>query len=274
MKLTDVITLERPIYWADLETTGLSAQTDRIVQIGLVKIDVDGTLTPWSTYVNPCVHIPEEATAAHNITDDMVRDAPRFEQLAHALYKKLDDVDVGSYNGDRFDIPFFKAEFKRCHLSWKPRRTVDVFRIYGKMNPRNLASAVREYVESHPDLNRELTRMKASAELTSRGFHDALFDVMCTHLVFVGQLLRHSELQDVANVHKMFNETVPDGKVDVEGKFAWKNGQAVIAFGKHNGKLLRDVPRDYLEWMATGDFPEDAKRVAQDALFGKYPVKS
>ena len=64
--------------------------------------------------------------------------------------------------------------------------------------------------------------------------------------------------------------------VDREGKFVWKEGEAVLAFGKHQGKPLRRVAREdpgYLEWVARSDFPEDAKRVASDALEGHFPAR-
>ena len=75
----------------------------------------------------------------------------------------------------------------------------------------------------------------------------------------------------------MSEKTLRGGRaagVDRSGKFVWKDGEAVLAFGKHQGKTLRRVAQEnpgYLEWVAKSDFPEDAKRVAVEALAGRFP---
>jgi hypothetical protein len=66
--------------------------------------------------------------------------------------------------------------------------------------------------------------------------------------------------------------------VDAEGKFVWRNGEAVFGFGnKHKGKALKDVVRDdrgYIDWMVNkGNFSADVIKICRDALAGVFPVK-
>ena len=73
------LNLKRPLVFFDLETTGLSITEDRIVEIALVKVNVNNTVEEKTWLINPEMHIPEEVSAIHKITDDMVKDKPTFK---------------------------------------------------------------------------------------------------------------------------------------------------------------------------------------------------
>jgi hypothetical protein len=65
------------------------------------------------------------------------------------------------------------------------------------------------------------------------------------------------------------------GAADREGKFAWRDGEVVFAFGRYQGQTLRRIAADqrgYLEWILTRDFPSEARRLVEEALRGRYPV--
>lgn len=74
------LNLKRPIIFFDLETTGVDTARDRIVEISMVKVMPDGEEITKTRRLNPGMHIPEEASAIHGITDDDVRDCPTFAQ--------------------------------------------------------------------------------------------------------------------------------------------------------------------------------------------------
>lgn len=74
--------LNRPLIVFDLETTGTNVATDRIVEIGMVKIFPDGREEDKRYLVNPTVPIPPEVTAIHGITNEDVMNEPTFAQLA------------------------------------------------------------------------------------------------------------------------------------------------------------------------------------------------
>ena len=79
------LNLKRPIIFFDLETTGVDTAKDRIVEISMAKIMPDGEEIVKTRKLNPEMHIPEEATAIHGITDEYFKDFPTFSQVAKSL---------------------------------------------------------------------------------------------------------------------------------------------------------------------------------------------
>ena len=71
----------------DLETTGFSPTTDRVVEAACVLVEQGAITRTWSSLVNPGRAIPEYATRVHGITDADVRNAPRFEFVQRQLFK-------------------------------------------------------------------------------------------------------------------------------------------------------------------------------------------
>ena len=110
--------MNKEIIIIDLETTGTNIDSDRIVSIGLVKITADGQVTEATEhFVNPGRPIPKCVTDIHGITDEMVKDKPKFEQLAPQIAEAIKGCDVGGFNADKFDIPLLNKEFQRARVS-------------------------------------------------------------------------------------------------------------------------------------------------------------
>lgn len=107
------VKLERPIVILDVETTGLSVDADRIVELGAVKIRPDLQITAYLGRFNPGIPISPDATAVHGITDADVADLNPFAASADMLKASLTDVDLAGYNIRRFDVPILQAEFAR-----------------------------------------------------------------------------------------------------------------------------------------------------------------
>jgi DNA polymerase-3 subunit epsilon len=102
----------------DLETTGISALTERITEIAIVQLD-DGVVTgEWQSLVNPGVPIPAAITALTGISNEMVRDSPCFSDLAQSVAERLRGRRVIAHNV-RFDYAFLKAEFARAGMAWQ-----------------------------------------------------------------------------------------------------------------------------------------------------------
>ena len=100
-----MLQLTKPLAFIDLETTGVNLGTDRIVEIAIVKILTDGTKSVKRKLINPGMPIPKASSEVHGITDDMVKDAPTFKQIAQEIKQMLDGCDFAGYNSNRFDIP-------------------------------------------------------------------------------------------------------------------------------------------------------------------------
>jgi DNA polymerase III subunit epsilon len=88
---TKFLKLEKPIVFFDLETTGTSTSADRIVELFAVRIGVDGNEHQIHHLINPTIPIPEDATAIHGITNEMVQDKPTFTDLLEHLFAFFSD---------------------------------------------------------------------------------------------------------------------------------------------------------------------------------------
>src|SRR5688572_14845417 len=120
--------LDCPLVFLDLETTGLSLTHDRIVELAVIKIAPGGDVLERVRRFNPGMPIPAEASAVHGITDEDVRHEATFAQRAKSLAELLDGCDLAGFNVRRFDLPMLVNEFRRAGLAFEPRarRVIDV----------------------------------------------------------------------------------------------------------------------------------------------------
>ena len=103
----------------DLETTGMSAVRDRIVEIGAVRVEIDGTLSRFETLVNPGMPIPWQVSKVHGIDDSMVADAPKFKDAAYPFLDFIKGSKLVAHNA-RFDFSFLQESLARNALPiWK-----------------------------------------------------------------------------------------------------------------------------------------------------------
>jgi DNA polymerase-3 subunit epsilon len=246
--------------WLDYETTGKRPATARVVQFGMVKVLPDGTEREFSTLINPGVAIPPSATATHGITDEMVKDAPTFDSIARRVAKTFEGCDFGGFNV-RYDLDVTVAELDRSGIKWNwdAARVVDGFRLWQVAQPRSLEDAVRDLLGERLD-----------------DAHDAVADVRASRRVVAALLKLYPDRLpqfDVQKLHDLAFPRDPDW-VDRRGKIYWEGTEAAIAFGKHKGKLLRDLPRSYMIWMVKPDtdFPDDVKDIIRECLDGRFPV--
>ena len=89
------LNLKKPICFFDLETTGINVATDRIVEIAILKVFPNGNKESYTWRVNPEMPIPEESSAIHGITDEMVANEPTFKELAPKVYALIKDISQG-----------------------------------------------------------------------------------------------------------------------------------------------------------------------------------
>ncbi|MDY6122703.1 MAG: exonuclease domain-containing protein [Porphyromonas sp.] len=241
------LNLKKPIVFFDLETTGVDLSKDRIVEISLLKIHPNGDEESKTRRINPEMHIPEESTALHGITDEDVKDCPTFGQIAKSLWKIIEGCDVAGFNSNRFDVPLLVEEFLRCGISedFHNRHFVDVQTIYHKMERRTLSAAYRFYC------NKELENA-----------HAAEADTKATYEVLMAQLDRYPEdlRNDVAFLAEFSSH---NRNVDFAGRMIYnEQGEEVINFGKYKGEKAAEVlARDpgYYGWIIQSDFPLDTK---------------
>ncbi len=253
--------LKRPLVFFDLETTGINIVKDRIVEISYLKVYPDGREEQKVYRLNPEMHIPEEATAVHHITDDDVKDKPTFRQFASQLVQVLIGCDLGGFNSNKFDIPLLAEEFERAGVEFDFKRChfIDVQVIFHKMERRTLSAAYKFYC------NKDLV-----------GAHGAAADTAATYEVLQAQLDHYNgvEYEDasgniskpiVNNIDALSEFSSHNRNVDFAGFVIYNDKhQEVFTFGKYKGEPVRDVfVRDsgYYGWILNADFPRYTKKV-------------
>ena len=248
------LNLKRPIIFFDLETTGTDTSKDRIVEISMVKIALDGEQTIKTRRINPEMPIPAEATAVHHITDEDVKDCPTFKQIAKSLKAFMEGCDFGGFNSNRFDLPVLVEEFLRAgvDVDFRKRRYVDVQNIFHKKEERTLTAAYRFYC------NKELGEAAHSAEA----------DTLATYEVLLGQLERYDDLEN--DIEFLAKYSTRDQYADFAGRIAYNdNGEEIFTFGKYKGRLVAEVFAEepsYYDWMMKGDFPQYTKKIITEIM--------
>ncbi|MEZ4961938.1 MAG: 3'-5' exonuclease [Saprospiraceae bacterium] len=220
--------LTRPLIFFDLETTGTNTAQDRILQIGAIKMRPDGGREEKNVLINPGIPIPAAATAVHGISDEDVKDAPVFRQIAKSFAQWLSGCDLAGYNSDNFDVPILVEEFDRVGIEFPEEGTrfIDFLKIERNVNSHRLEETYKRYTGQPLD-----------------GAHDALADVRATATVFQLQLERNPNLPtSIPDLEELCQGE--NGRVDFAGKLYEKDGQVCWSFGKHKGELVSET-RDY-----------------------------
>ena len=255
------LNLERPILFFDIESTGLNIASDAIIELSFVKV-LPGSeeriktwrVKPWDYAGNCQKKITPSAQAIHGISDDDLKDCPRFSDIADEVVAWLEDSDLAGFNSTKFDLPMLAEELERVRrymgkdipVNLHEKKMVDVQNIYHVMEPRNLKAAYRFY---------------CGQELENA--HAAEADTLATYEVLKSQLDRYPEtLKNSVDFLSNFSER--QKIVDYAGRLTFnENKEPVINFGKHKGKTAREVyftEPSYFSWIDNGEFTLDTKR--------------
>lgn len=171
-RLTDFVVI-------DVETTGLHPGTGKIIQLAAIHFDNFRPVSMFSTYINPMIHIPEEATAINGITDDMVSDSPSFESILPDLKNFLGASNLVGHNLI-FDIKFLRKfgfdneKEKRCYFdTLEISRSKDI------------------YSSDH-----KLTSACNYNGIFFREAHSAEYDALAAGLLFVAYIWKYVDIKD------------------------------------------------------------------------------
>ncbi len=254
--------LERPIVFFDIESTGLNIASDGIAELSFVKVFPGGEqkiktwkIKPWNYERNAQIPVNPSASAVNGLTDEDLKDCPKFYEVAEEVVEWLKDSDLAGFNSAKFDLPMLAEEIERVRLhtnkeldiNLHDKKMVDVQTIYHAMEPRNLKAAYRFYCGGEDFENA----------------HTAEADTMATYEVLKGQLKMYGDTlkNDVDFLSKFGGR--PKG-IDYAGRLVeGDDGEAVISFGKHRGKTARSVYNSepsYFAWIGNGEFTLDTKR--------------
>lgn len=269
------LNLTNPLIIFDLETTGLDISKDHIIQISYIKVCPDGEEIRKNYFVNPGISIPTVVVELTHITDDMVKDAPLFRDLAPTLVAEFEGCDFAGFNSNRFDVPFLAEELLRAGINFdfSKCRLIDVQNIYHKQERRNLAAAYKFYTgrkmeddfQAHlADQDTEATYRVLQGELDmyAPGTQEDPEREIPNDMDFLAEFSRMNLNVDFSG--RMVWEPIkgPDGMplLDKEGK---PRLQETFNFGKYKGYAVADVLRrdpGYYSWIMTSDFPLETKQ--------------
>jgi DNA polymerase-3 subunit epsilon len=233
--------ITKPIIFFDLETTGVEINTARIVQIACIKINADGSKEEKEILINPTIPIPKDASEVHGITDEMVKDAPKFFNIAKSLFSFFEGCDIAGYNSDSYDLPLLCEEFGRCNIefpTWEVN-LIDVLKYERLLNPNNLASVYKRYTGKELD-----------------GAHNAMNDVRATFEILMCQLEgKQEQTPEQIDLYCQGERK----RYDIGGKtYIDKEGNVRWSFGKNMHKLVLD-DLGYYQWVLKNDFPTELK---------------
>ena len=245
--------LTRPLVCLDFEATGTSVTQDRIVSIAATKVYSTpgiGAFVEFNTLINPTIPIPQASIDIHHITDEMVKDAPKFHEKAASFLAFLDGCDLLGFNLLRFDLPLLSEELERCGkiLDLKGVHVIDAGNIFKLKETRTLEAALKFYCD------------KAHGNA-----HSADGDVQATIEVLHGQLHRYPDLTEMS-VQQLADFSKMDNNIDLAGKLVRdKDGHPCYNFGEKKGSRVRD-DQGLAYWLLKKDFPADTKRRVQEVL--------
>lgn len=209
----------------DCETTGLDPEKDRIIEVAVMCFDAEHVYTQTESLVDPQCEIPETSIAIHHITPEMVYGKPTIDKVLPDILEIVGQhVIIG--HGVHFDIQILANAAERHGIPSKIRHnvyidTLRMARLYGESPINSL-----EHLRKHFNIPLE-------------GAHRAMSDVIVNREVFKRLAKRYKTTEQLFDV--------------LSRPILMTN----MPFGKHKGRPFKEIPVQYLQWMANKDFDQD-----------------
>lgn len=204
----------------DIETTGLDANKDAVIEIGAIKFNGRRIEDEWTTFINPNRHIPEAITALTGIDDSMVRNAPRLADVVEELEAFVGECPVLGQNV-RFDLGFLQ---KQRILLFNP--VIDTY---------ELASVLLPTASRY-----NLGALGQQLGIPLPASHRALDDARVTHAVYLRLMDLAAELP-----LELLAEIVRAGEpLDWDANYAFQQAMRQRAREQVKGKKVRPQPED------------------------------
>jgi len=259
MNLNLNLNLKKPLVFLKVATTGFQpidkkdAPGDRIVEVSIIRVDVDRTVKGHTKLINPGVAIPESASKVNGITDDMVANSPSFRDIANGLYTFIGDADIAGFSITNFDLMFLTEEFNRAGIPFTVvgRSIIDMSSIFNQMEKRDFRAAASKF---------------ASQNLSDEPISSETANNISVHILN-GMIQSYSQDERFNNVqpetlHNNFNRN--RRSLDVQGKITLnQEGRPVFNFGKYIGLPVADImmaEANYYDWcLNVSDLAGDTK---------------
>lgn len=261
---------ETPFTVVDVETTGVSAKYNNVIEIGSVKIENLEIKDRFSSFINPARDIPFYITNLTGITNDDVYDAPMFSDIAYEFKNFMQDSVLVGHNIN-FDYSFLRKEFLLNEIEDLPKLKVCTLKLARKLYPF-LASKKLSSIAYHLKLkNSNIHRAYADAEVTARILIKMIHELEIEYNInTIGELLNFhfatTEGRKKSTIKKSLFKTlvtVPD----TPGIYYFINKkEEIIYIGK--GKSLQERLKSYFNSSAN----KKAKKIINEAAYIKYEI--
>ena len=154
----------------DTETTGLSPRNNEIIEVSAIKYKGSKKLETFSTLIKPNANIPYNITRITGISNDMVKSAPKKEEIAEKLIEFIGNNTIVAHNAS-FDMNFLNNSFDNKFIKNKVVDTVKLSRMMHPYLPNHKLSTVAEHIGVKED-----------------GYHRAEFDCECCAKIYIKYL--------------------------------------------------------------------------------------
>ena len=209
----------------DCETTGLDPKKDRIIEVAAVKFSIEETFSSFESLVDPECLIPQQSIDIHHITQEMVQGKPVIQELIPQLLEIIGTHTLVGH-GVSFDVEVIAEAADRAGIANTIRHnptldTLRMARLYGD-SPTNSLEMLRKHFN-----------------IEEEGAHRAMSDVIVNVEVFKYLAKNYRSLQSLFDVlsRPILMKAMP--------------------LGKHKGRLLKEIPIEYLLWAANKEFDQD-----------------
>jgi len=151
----------------DVETTGLSPYDNRIIEIGIVRVEDGEIVETFESLVNPRASLSSTITRITGITSADIVDAPYFEDIAIEVISLFEDSILVAHNA-AFDLQFLHFEFNRLGISFHPKELCTVRlsrRLFPEHKRHGLDAQIERYGLTIHDRHRALGDTLATQQL-------------------------------------------------------------------------------------------------------------
>jgi len=209
------------IILADVETTGFSPKTEKIVEISFMEVDEGlNVLNKFESKVNPEIPIPPSSSAIHGLTDEDVKNSPTLEEVIN-----------------EFELDYFNDVFLIAHNSPFDRRFLKkVWTVNGEFCTLKAARYLYPQAENHK-LGTLKYWLKLDNDIGDR--KDALAHSALGDVLVLFSLLKRMLEDSKRTLHQLYELVYQPQEINF------------MPFGKHKGLKLRSLPKQYVKWLLT-----------------------
>jgi DNA polymerase-3 subunit epsilon len=245
--------LARPMAFVDIETTGGSHFTSRVLEVGVVRVENGQVTATYQTLLQPDEAIPEFITGLTGIRDQDVASAPRFASVASELAEILDGAIFVAHNV-RFDYSFMKMEFDRLDVPFKPPMLCTV-RLSRRLFPQFRTHKLADLIERH--------------QLSAPSRHRAYDDAHCLWQFF-GLCLAQFDLDELeAAINAQLKAPSIPSQLDPAQVDRLPEGPGVYIFEDEDGSPLYVGKSVGVKRRVLSHFASDYERGVEHKLAGR-----